>query len=77
MGSKTNGRVKLLDVSLYPNLTLAEGQEVSCVIEDVGEGDKLYHVQPATLKALGCDVGTCRYAYPFYDSEVTVVNKQE
>lgn len=71
------GHVKLTDVGGYLNLLPAEGCIVGCQIEDTGCGTHLYHVSPQSLENLGCDVGTCTLDYPFYDSEVTVVNKQE
>lgn len=77
MGDTIAGHVKLTDVGGYLNLLPAEGCVVRCQIEDRGDGTQLYHVSPDTLRNLGCNVGACSYAYPFYDSEVTVVNKQE
>jgi hypothetical protein len=76
VGDKTAGHVKILDVSCYPNLLKAAGHIVECIIEDVGDGDKLYHVHPSLFKVLGCDTGVCRYAYPFYANEVEVIKKE-
>ena len=71
------GHVKLTDVSVYPSLLAAEGCIVACQIEDTGCSTHLYHVSPESLETLGCNVGTCQLDYPFYDSEVSVVAKQE
>ena len=71
------GYVKLVDVGTYLNLAPAQNCTVVCHVEDTGCGTHLYHVSPSTLKNLGCDVGTCKYDYPFYDSEVKVINEQE
>ena len=71
------GHVKLTDVGTYPNLLSAEGCIVGCQIEDTGGGTHLYHVSPMALSNLGCDVGSCQLDYPFYDSEVQVINTQE
>ena len=71
------GHVTLVDVGGYVSLLPAEGCTVACQIEDTGSGTHLYHVSPDVLRSLGCDVGGCGLDYPFYDSEVKVVNEQE
>lgn len=70
------GRVKLTDVGGYLNLIPAQNCVVACQIEDTGNGTHLYHVSPSTLKELGCDVGTCKLDYPFYDSEVKLIKEE-
>jgi len=71
MGTRTKGHVKIIDASCYPNLAAAEGKVVACVIEKFPVADTLYHILPEEFVALGCDVGTCQCAYPFYANEVT------
>lgn len=74
MPKQTAGHIRIISSS-YTNLAQAEGQVLVCTIEDVGDGDKLYHVHPDKFKDLGCDVGVCRYPYPFYADEVEVIEE--
>lgn len=65
------GHIKLLDTSLYPDLALAEGKTVPCVVQVFSGGDKMYHVSAADLNRLGCDdVELDDLPYPFFASEV-------
>ena len=57
----------------YSNIADKLPLVVPCTVEDVGDGDKLYHVYPEDLAAHGCDVGVCKQPYPFYEDEVEVI----
>ncbi len=74
--TSTTGYVRIID-TCYSNIEHLLPMVVPCVIEDVADGDKLYHVYPDAFKALGCDVGTCKHPYPFYEDEVDVINIEE
>ena len=65
------GHVKLLDTSLFPDLAVAEGKTVPCIVQVFKGGDKLYHVAPVDLMSLGCDgVELDDLPYPFFEGEV-------
>lgn len=76
MAKQYAGKVKLLDVGGYLNLEAAAGLVVPCIVHDFEDGDYTYYVEPSTFEKLGCDVGRCKQAFPFYDNEVEVVTEE-
>lgn len=69
------GQVKLTDVGIYPNLVPALGCVVGCTILERFNQDPLYYVKAEALHNLGCNVGADTLDFPFYSSEVEVMNE--
>lgn len=71
------GNVRIVDVSLYPNLKPSLGHVVPCEVEELLAGIYMYHVAAKTFIDLGCDVGRDNKPFPFYASEIEVMYESE
>lgn len=72
--AKDTARVRIVDVELYPNLSPALGCVVDCKVQELMPGYYMYHVPASSLIKLGCDVDGDNQPFPFYATEVEVLN---